>query len=55
MIDEMGIETGIDIDHMLCVGRVFEWTMEKSLPVWTTKAGTTRQIPCGMVHSGQQS
>ena len=45
MIDEMGIETGIDIDHMLCVGRVFEWTMEKSLPVWTTKAGRPVKYP----------
>jgi hypothetical protein len=33
MIDEMGIETGVDIYQMLCLGRVFEWTMEKSLPV----------------------
>jgi hydroxymethylglutaryl-CoA lyase len=45
MLDEMGIQTGIDIDLMLCMGRVFEWTMEKSLPVWTTKAGRPISYP----------
>ncbi|MEW6489008.1 MAG: hypothetical protein AB1578_13970 [Thermodesulfobacteriota bacterium] len=38
-LDEMGIATGIDIDRMLELGRVFEWVMERTLPVWTTKAG----------------
>ena len=38
-LDEMGLETGIDVDRVLQLGRVFEWVMEKSLPVWTTKAG----------------
>ncbi len=45
MLDEMGIDTGIDIDLMLQVGRVFEWTMQKSLPVWTTKAGRPIKYP----------
>jgi hydroxymethylglutaryl-CoA lyase len=45
MLDEMGIQTGIDIDLMLQAGRVFEWTMQKSLPVWTTKAGRPIQYP----------
>lgn len=45
MLDEMGIQTGIDIDLMLCMGRVFEWTMGKSLPVWTTKAGRPITYP----------
>jgi hydroxymethylglutaryl-CoA lyase len=45
MLDEMGIETGIDIELMLQVGRVFEWTMQKSLPVWTTKAGRPIKYP----------
>ena len=45
MLDEMGIETGIDIDLMLQVGRVFEWTMRRTLPVWTTKAGRPIQYP----------
>lgn len=45
MLDEMGIETGIDIDLLLQLGRVFEWTMERSLPVWTTKAGRPIKYP----------
>jgi len=45
MLDEMGIETCIDIDLMLQVGRVFEWSMERSLPVWTTKAGRPIKYP----------
>ena len=45
MLDEMGIQTGIDIEMILNVGRVFEWTMQKSLPVWTTKAGRPIQHP----------
>ena len=45
MFDEMGIKTGIDIDVMLQIGRAFEWTMEKSLPVWTTKAGRPIHYP----------
>jgi hydroxymethylglutaryl-CoA lyase len=45
MLDEMGIDTGIDIELMLSLGRVFEWTMQKSLPVWTTKAGRPIKFP----------
>lgn len=45
MLDEMGIQTGIDIEHMLCLGRVFEWTMDRTLPVWTTKAGRPIKYP----------
>jgi hydroxymethylglutaryl-CoA lyase len=45
MLDEMGIETGIDIDQMLCLGRVFEWTMQRTLPVWTTKSGRPIKYP----------
>ncbi len=45
MLDEMGIETGIDIDLILSMGRVFEWTMERSLPVWTTKSGRPIKYP----------
>lgn len=45
MLDEMGIETGIDIDLMLQMGRVFEWTMQRSLPVWTTKSGRPVKYP----------
>jgi hydroxymethylglutaryl-CoA lyase len=45
MLDEMGIETGIDVDLVLQLGRVFEWTMERTLPVWTTKAGRPIKFP----------
>jgi hydroxymethylglutaryl-CoA lyase len=45
MLDEMGIETGIDIDLMLQLGRVFEWTMQRTLPVWTTKSGRPIKYP----------
>ena len=45
MLDEMGIQTAIDIDLMLCLGRVFEWTMGRTLPVWTTKAGRPIKYP----------
>jgi hydroxymethylglutaryl-CoA lyase len=38
-LDEMGIATGVDVDRALELGRLFEWVMEKTLPVWTTKAG----------------
>jgi len=45
MLDEMGIDTGVDIDLMLQVGRVYEWTMGRTLPVWTTKAGRPAKYP----------
>jgi len=45
MLDEMGIQNAIDIDLMLQLGRVFEWTMERTLPVWTTKAGRPIKYP----------
>jgi hydroxymethylglutaryl-CoA lyase len=45
MLDECGIETGIDIDRMLQLGRVFEWTMERTLHCWTTKAGRPIKYP----------
>ena len=45
MLGECGIETGIDIDKMLQLGRVFEWTMERTLPSWTTKAGRPIKYP----------
>ena len=45
MLDECGIDTGVDIDRMLQLGRVFEWTMERTLPCWTTKAGRPIKYP----------
>jgi hydroxymethylglutaryl-CoA lyase len=44
-LDEMGIETGIDIDKMLQLGRVLEWTMERSLRPLSTKAGRPIKQP----------
>ncbi|MBI5441803.1 MAG: hypothetical protein HY900_11410 [Deltaproteobacteria bacterium] len=38
-LDEMGVHASLDIDRVLQLGRMLEWVMEKSLPVWTTKAG----------------
>ncbi len=45
MLDEMDIDTGVDIEHMLCLGRVFEWTMGRNLPCYTTKAGRPIHYP----------
>ncbi len=44
-LDEMGIDTGVNIDKMLALGRVFEWTMERSLPAWCTKSGRPIKQP----------
>lgn len=52
-LDEMGIATGVDIDRMLELGRVFEWIMERSLPVWTTKAGRPIHHPVAWNISGE--
>lgn len=39
MLDEMGIDTGVDIEKVLQMGRVLEWVFEKPLPPYTTRAG----------------
>jgi len=45
-LDEMGIDTdGVNIDKMLQLGRVLEWTLGRTLPVWTTKAGRPIKQP----------
>lgn len=44
-LDEMGIETGIDIDQVLQVGRVLEWVMGRTLHPWSTKAGRPIKQP----------
>ena len=44
MLDEMGIETGIDIDGVLELGRVLEWSLGRDLRPYTTKTG---RIPKG--------
>ncbi len=45
MLDEMGIETGIDIDRVLQLGRVLEWVFEKSLRPHCTKSGRPIKQP----------
>ncbi|GAB4267847.1 MAG: hypothetical protein Kow0092_21410 [Deferrisomatales bacterium] len=44
-LDEMGVETGIEVEKILQLGRLLEWVMEKTLPVWTTKAGRPIKYP----------
>lgn len=44
-LDEMGIDTGVDIDRMLQLGRVFEWTMGRTLLPFCTKAGRPIKQP----------
>jgi hydroxymethylglutaryl-CoA lyase len=39
MLDEMGIDAGVDIDRMLQLGRVLEWVLGRSLRPYCTKAG----------------
>ncbi len=45
MLDEQGIHTGIDIEAILRLGRLFEWNMKQTLPVWTTKSGRPVKYP----------
>ncbi len=44
-LDEMGIDVGVDIEKMLQLGRILEWVMGRTLPVWTTKAGRPIKYP----------
>ncbi len=44
-LDEMGIDTGIDIDKMLELGRVLEWVHGRTLPPWSTKSGRPIKQP----------
>jgi len=44
-LDEMGIDTGADIDRVLQIGRVLEWTLGRTLPSWSTKAGRPIKQP----------
>jgi hydroxymethylglutaryl-CoA lyase len=45
MLDEMGIDVGVDIDRMLGLGRVLEWVLERNLPPYCTKAGRVIKAP----------
>ena len=39
MLDEMGIDVGVDIDKVLQLGRVLEWVLGRSLRPYCTKSG----------------
>lgn len=45
MLDEMGIDTGVDIDRMLALGRVLEWVLDKPLRPYCTRAGRPIKYP----------
>ncbi len=45
MLDEMGIDTGIDVDKVLQLGRVYEWVVGRSLLPWCTKSGRPIKYP----------
>jgi hydroxymethylglutaryl-CoA lyase len=45
MLDEMGIDVGVDIDRMLGLGRVLEWVLERNLLPYCTKAGRVPKQP----------
>jgi len=45
MLDEMGIDTGVDIEKMLQLGRVLEWVFEKPLRTYCTRAGRPIKYP----------
>jgi len=45
MLDEMGIDVGVDIDRMLQLGRVLEWVFEQSLRPYSTKSGRPIKQP----------
>jgi len=45
MLDEMGIDVGVDIDRVLQLGRVLEWVFEQSLRPYSTKSGRPIKQP----------
>ncbi|MDP2954762.1 MAG: hypothetical protein Q8O76_15775 [Chloroflexota bacterium] len=45
MLDEMGIDTGVDIDKVLQLGRLLEWVLERQLRPYTTRQGRTLKAP----------
>lgn len=45
MLDEMGIEVGVDIDQVLCLGRVLEWVLGRPLRVYCTRQGRPIKHP----------
>lgn len=45
MLDEMGIETDVNVDRVLELGRILEWCLESTLPPYTTKSGRIPKEP----------
>ena len=45
MLDEMGIDVGLDIDRVLQLGRVLEWVLGQSLRPYCTKSGRPIKQP----------
>lgn len=45
MLDEMGIDTAVDIDKTLQLGRVLEWVFRKQLRPYCTRAGRPIKYP----------
>lgn len=39
MLEELGVESGVDIDKVLQLGRILEQVLERTLPVSSTKSG----------------
>jgi len=45
MLDEMGIDVGVDVEKMLQLGRALEWVYEKPLKPYCTRAGRPIKYP----------
>jgi hydroxymethylglutaryl-CoA lyase len=45
MLEEIGVESGVDIDKVLQLGRILEWVLEKNLPPMSTKSGRIPKTP----------
>jgi hydroxymethylglutaryl-CoA lyase len=45
MLEEMGINTGVDVEKVLQLGRVLEWVFAKSLRPYCTKSGRPIKQP----------
>jgi len=45
MLDEMGVDTGVDIDRVLGLGRLLEWVLERDLRPYSTKSGRVLKKP----------
>ena len=45
MLDEMGIDTGVDIEKVLQLGRVLEWVLRRPLRTYCTRTGRPVKYP----------